>query len=152
MAATNTATDTAAARPTVALPKPKPFVGHFATYGKDPLGFVTRLANEVGGVVPVRMGPIPGLVVSDAAAIEEVLVTRNRDFRKSFATRRIGVVMGNGILVSDGEKWREHRRAIQPAFHSDRIAAWAQAMTQEALATTERWRDGQTIDIHRGDV
>src|SRR3954451_24754531 len=131
-----------------ALPKPRPFVGHFPVYGRDPLGFVTRVSREVGGVVPIRMGPFPGYVITDPAAIEEVLITKNKDFRKSLATRRIGVVTGNGILVSDGETWREHRRAVQPGFHSDRIKAWAEIMTEETAATAATWRDGETRDIH----
>jgi len=140
---------TRAAAETPALPKPKPLVGHFPAYGKDPLGFVTRIANDIGGVVPIRMGPIPGLVISDPAAIEEVLVTKNKDFKKSLATRRVGVVTGNGILVSGGETWREHRRAVQPGFHSDRIRAWADVMTSETLATVNSWPDGATTDVFR---
>src|SRR3954470_5079293 len=130
------------------IPRARPFVGHFPVYGKDPLGFVTRLSREVGGVVPIRMGPFPALVITDPAAIEEVLITRNRDFRKSLATRRIGVVTGNGILVSDGETWREHRRAVQPAFHRERIQGWADVMVAEADATARAWRDGEVRDIH----
>jgi cytochrome P450 len=132
-----------------ALPKPRPFVGHFPVYGRDPLGFVTRLSREVGGVVPIRMGPFPALVITDPAAIEEVLITKNKDFRKSLATRRIGVVTGNGILVSEGETWREHRRAVQPAFHRERIEGWATVMTHEADVIAKRWQDGQTLDMHR---
>src|SRR3954454_23129605 len=131
------------------IARPRPFVGHFPVYGKDPIGFVTRLSREVGGVVPIRMGPFPALVITDPAAIEEVLITRNRDFRKSLATRRIGVVTGNGILVSEGETGREHRRAVQPAFHRERIQAWADVMTQEAAAIAAKWHDGQTLDMHR---
>src|SRR3954454_6146515 len=131
------------------IARPRPFVGHFPVYGKDPIGFVTRLSREVGGVVPVRMGPFPALVITDPAAIEEVLITRNRDFRKSLATRRIGVVTGNGILVSDGETWREHRRAVQPAFHRERIQGWADVMTHEAVAIAARWKTDATLDMHR---
>src|SRR5690349_1032978 len=105
----------AALAPTI--PKPKPFVGHFPEYGKDPLGFVLNAA-KVGGVVPIRMGPVPAVVITDPEAIEQVLVTNNKDFRKSLATRRVNVVTGDGILVSDGDTWRQHRRAVQPAFHS----------------------------------
>jgi hypothetical protein len=71
-----------------------PLVGHFPAYGRDPLGFVIRTASEFGGVVPLRLGPFPALLVTDPAAIEEVLVTKHRDFRKSRATRRVGVVVG----------------------------------------------------------
>jgi len=130
------------------LPKPNPIFGHFPAYGRDPLGFATR-ANDMGGIVPIRFGPVGGLLISDAAAIEEVLVTKNKDFRKSLATRRIGVVTGNGILVSDGDTWREHRRAVQPAFHSERIRAWADVMTQETLATVDSWQPEATLDVHQ---
>lgn len=129
------------------LPKPTRFFGHFPAYGRDPLAFALT-ANDNGGVVPIRFGPVGGLLISDPAAIEEVLVTRNKDFRKSLATRRIGVVTGNGILVSDGETWREHRRAVQPAFHSERTKGWADVMTEEAAATVARWHDREMRDIH----
>jgi cytochrome P450 len=129
------------------IPKPNPIFGHFPAYGRDPLGFALRLSQE-GGVVPIRMGPVPGIVVSDPAAIEEVLVTKNKDFRKSLATRRINVVTGDGILTSDGDTWRQHRRAVQPAFHSDRIRGWGDIMASETAATVETWHDNQTVDIH----
>jgi cytochrome P450 len=144
-----TSAEAKAAANTAALGKPRPFVGHFPEYGRDPLGFMKRVATQVGGVVPIRMGPIPGLMISDPAAIEEVLVTRNKDFRKSLATRRVNIVTGNGILVSSGDTWREHRRNVQPAFHSDRIRAWADVMTQETFATVDGWRDGETRDVFR---
>jgi cytochrome P450 len=134
--------------PAQALPKPKPLVGHFPAYGKDPLGFVLNAA-KVGGVVPIRMGPVAAVVITDPEAIEQVLVTNNKDFRKSLATRRVNVVTGNGILVSDGDTWRQHRRAVQPAFHSERIRAWADTMVSETMATVDAWRDGQTLDIHK---
>jgi cytochrome P450 len=106
------------------------------------------MANDHDGILPVKFGPVSGFIVSEPAAVEEVLVTKNKDFRKSLATRRINVGTGNGILVSDGETWREHRRAVQPGFHSDRIKAWADIMTQETVAAVAPWRDGQTTDIH----
>lgn len=131
-----------------AVPRAWPLLGHFPAYGRDPLGFATRLANDVGGVVPVRFGPFPGLMITDPAAIEEVLVTKNRDFRKSPATRRVSVVTGNGILTSEGEDWREHRRVVQPAFHSERVRAWADVMVNEANSTVAAWHDGEVRDIH----
>jgi cytochrome P450 len=130
------------------IPKPKRFVGHFPEYGKDPLAFMINAA-KVGGVVAIQMGPFPAVLVTDPAAIEQVLVTNNKDFKKSLATRRVRVVTGDGILVSNGDIWRQHRRAVQPAFHSERIRAWADTMVSETKATTDTWRDGATLDIHK---
>src|SRR5690606_32234154 len=54
----------------------------------------------------------------------------------------------NGLLVSDGEFWRRQRRLAQPAFHRERIAAYAEVMVDHAERLSATWREGQQIDIH----
>jgi len=126
-----------------------PLLGHFPAYARDPLGFVTRVSAEYGGVVPFRLGPYAALLLTDPAAIDEVLVAKSRDFRKSRATARVGVVVGNGLLLSEGDAWRAHRRVVQPAFQHDRVAAWGETMVREAEAFVSGWDDGEVRDIHR---
>ena len=130
------------------LPGAWPLVGHFPAYSRDPLGFVTTSVRTHGGVVPIRFGPSPALLITDSAAIEEVLVTRHRDFQKGRAGRRVGVVVGDGILLSEGETWREHRRIVQPAFHHDRVTAWAETMVEETERHLATWADGDIRDVH----
>jgi cytochrome P450 len=125
-----------------------PLLGHFPAYARDPLGFVTRVSAEYGGVVPLRLGPSPAILLTDPGAIEEVLVTKSRDFRKSRAAGRVGVVVGNGLLLSEGETWREHRRVVQPAFHHKRIANWGETMVRDAEAFVSEWDDGEVRDVH----
>ena len=126
-----------------------PLLGHFPAYARDPLGFVTRVSADYGGIVPFRLGPYPALLLTDPQAIEEVLVGKSRDFRKSRAAGRVGVVVGNGLLLSEGEPWREHRRIVQPAFQHDRVAAWGETMVRETDAFVSGWDDGEVRDIHR---
>ena len=126
-----------------------PMFGHFPAYTRDPLGFVSRVATEYGGVVPLRLGPYPALLLTDPGAIDEVLVAKNRDFRKSRAANRIGVVVGDGLLLSEGETWREHRRVVQPAFQHDRVAEWGETMVRETHAFVAGWGDGDVRDVHR---
>jgi cytochrome P450 len=125
-----------------------PLLGHFPAYARDPLGFVTRVSAEYGGVVPFRLGPFPALLLTDPDAINEVLVAKSRDFRKSQAAARVGVVVGNGLLLSEGETWRAHRRVVQPAFHHDHVAAWGETMVREAETFVAGWDDGEVRDIH----
>jgi hypothetical protein len=113
------------------LPGALPLLGHFPAYTRDPLGFVTRVAAEHGGVVPFRLGPYPALLLTDPDAISEVLVAKSRDFRKSRAAGRIGVVVGDGLLLTEGETWRAHRRVVQPAFQHDRVAGWGETIVRE---------------------
>ena len=129
------------------MPGAWPLVGHFPAYARDPLGFAAAAAAS-GSVAGVRFGPLPALLVSDAASIEEVLVSRHRDFVKGRANQRVGVVVGQGILLSEGETWRRHRRIVQPAFQHDRVTAWGALMSDEARIAITGWRDGEVRDIH----
>ena len=54
---------------------------------RDQLGFYAACARDYGDVVPLRLGPNRGLLVYHPDAIEEVLVTRSRDFIKSPGVR-----------------------------------------------------------------
>ena len=130
------------------LPGAWPLVGHFPAYSRDPLGFVTTSTRTHGGVVPIRFGPSPALLITDPAAIEEVLVTRHRDFHKGRAGQRVGVVVGDGILLSEGEIWREHRRIVQPSFHHDRVTAWGEIMIEATERHLATWADGDIRDVH----
>lgn len=113
----------------------------------DPGRFFLACAHK-GGLVKVRMPTADPYVVTDPALIEEVLVTRNRSFKKDRMTRDLRHVVGDGLLVSDGEFWRRQRRLAQPAFHRERIQAYGEAMVAAARRRAQSWREGQVRDIH----
>src|SRR6185437_3653705 len=57
------------------------------------------------------------------------------------------MVIGNGLVRSEGEFHRRQRRMIQPAFQQERMAEYASAIVEAAVGTSERWRPGQTVDM-----
>lgn len=112
------------------------------------LAFYERITREYGDFVPVRLGLRRAIFLNHPSYIEEVLVTQSAKFIKSLALRRSRRLLGNGLLTSEGDFWRRQRRLAQPAFHRQRIAAYADSMvtaTQRLLAT---WRADQTLDSH----
>src|SRR5262245_61362817 len=112
------------------------------------LEFLERNVREFGDVLTYRVGPKRLVLISHPDDIEDVLVTRNRAFKKLFALRMNSLTFGEGLLTSEGDFWRRQRRLAQPAFHRARIQAYAETM----VAYTERllagWRDGETRDVH----
>jgi cytochrome P450 len=55
--------------------------------------------------------------------------------------------LGEGLLTSEGEFHRRQRRLAQPAFHRQRINAYATAMADYAARTRDRWQTGGTLDV-----
>jgi cytochrome P450 len=135
---------------TVALPagpKPRWITGHLSPFRADPLGFLTRCAREYGDFVPLRIGTKKLLLVSDPAAIEEVLITKSRDFIKHFGLQQTKLLLGNGLLNSEGDFWLRQRRLSQPAFHRDRIQQYGRDMIEHTHRMLAGWHDGDRRDL-----
>jgi cytochrome P450 len=116
-------------------------------YGRDPLGFMLAL-RDYGDLVPVRFGPFQALFALGPAEVEDVLVTKNKDYRKSLGTRILIPLLGHGLLTAEGETWFRQRRLAAPAFHRERINGYATAMVDYTQEHIDRWQAGQEIDLH----
>jgi cytochrome P450 len=129
-------------------PRAVPLIGHLPQFRRDRLGFLTRVAREHGDMVELRLGPYRLYLVSHPDLVREVLVTRQQAYRKGPILQRARVVLGDGLLTSEGEHHRRQRRLVNRAFHPSRIAGYAQAMVAEAEHTADRWHAGRPIDVH----
>jgi cytochrome P450 len=118
---------------------------------RDPLEFFTSLAREHGDMVRFRLGDHEHdlFLLNHPDYIRDVLVTQDRNFTKWFAVDRIKEVLGEGLFVSEGEFHRRQRRLSQPAFHGERIAAYAEQMVSLAVQLRERWKEGAVLDVSR---
>ena len=132
---------------TLVGPKPSFLAGNLPEYGRDQLAAMVHWSRDYGDVVPLRFGPRRAFLVRDPALIEELLVRRQREFRKSDSIKRLAPVVGQGLFSSDGEFWLRRRRLAQPAFHRDRIATYGGVMVDHAERTIEGWRHGEVRDI-----
>lgn len=121
--------------------------GNLSDFHRDRLGFMSRCARDYGGVVKLRFGPRRVFLVNHPDAIEEVLVTHSRCFIKHFALRLNPLVLGNGLLSSEGDFWLRQRRLVQPAFQKNRIAGYGAVMVEYAERLTAGWAAGETRDI-----
>lgn len=124
----------------------KPFVGHLIDFRRDPLTFLDALAKR-GDVVRFKMGPQQIYLLNHPDYIRDVLVTNNRNFVKSRGLEMAKKFLGESLLTSEGEFHRRQRRLAQPAFHRQRINAYAAVMTEYAVKTRQRWRADETLDI-----
>jgi cytochrome P450 len=120
---------------------------HLIAFTRDRLGFLQRLAKDYGDIVAVPSGPRYLVLLNHPEYIKDVLVTHSRNFIKGYGLQRAKRLLGNGLLTSEGEFHVRQRRLVRPAFHRERIAAYAQVMTSYAARMIDRWRDGERLDV-----
>jgi len=129
-------------------PQGLPILGVSLELLRDVLGLLRRVAREYGDVarIPVLKGD--RILLNHPDLIEQVLIIQQTKFYKSTvskeATERL---LGQGLLISEGDFWRRQRRLAQPAFHRARINEYAAAMVEIAQAHAREWRSGETRDM-----
>ncbi|HET9082812.1 MAG TPA: cytochrome P450 [Candidatus Limnocylindrales bacterium] len=129
-------------------PKGALVTGTMREYGADPTGSMRRWRDAYGDFVPVRFGPFRAHVAFGPAEIDELLTDRAADVRKSFGTRMLIPLLGNGLLTAEGDEWLRHRRLASGAFHRERIAGYGRTMSRYAEYSVESWRPGERVDLH----
>jgi cytochrome P450 len=123
--------------------------GTLLAFRREPLGFLTALRERHGDVAMFRIGPRRFYLLSHPDHVQDVLVTRHRNFIKSLALQKSKVLLGEGLLTSENEHHLRQRRMMQPAFHRQRIAEYAVAMGEIAGAADAQWRSGEVVDVAR---
>jgi cytochrome P450 len=130
---------------------PGPAISRFASltyrFSRDPLKFLTTLAHTYGDLASYRMGGELIVFVNDPQEIKDILVTNNRNFTKSRGLERTKRLLGNGLLTSEHGFHLRQRRLMQPAFHRERIASYAQTMVAYADRTRRAWSSAGTLDV-----
>jgi cytochrome P450 len=127
----------------------RPFLGVLPHFRRDPAGYLLSVAREYGDLAHMRLGPQHAYVVSRPDWIRDVLVTNQNNFTKSRMLERAKVLLGDGLLTSEGEFHTRQRRLVQPAFHRDRLVRYAADMVSCAKKLCSQWHDGAELDMHR---
>ncbi len=126
---------------------PQRFPGQaLLAFRRDPIAYL-RLAAKHGDVVRLPITRQPLFLVNHPDLIKDIFVTRQKQFKKGRGLERIKKLLGEGLLTSEDPYHLRQRRLIQPAFHRQRINAYAEEMTRYAAQASAKWTDGETRDM-----
>jgi cytochrome P450 len=121
--------------------------GSLFLFRRNPIKFLTEAARDYGDIARIKIGPQEIFLVNNPDDIRDILVTNSKNFVKSRGLEVAKRFLGEGLLTSEADFHRRQRRLIQPVFHKQRVEAYAKVMTDCALRTSGRWRDGESLDI-----
>ncbi len=123
-----------------------PFLGHTPALLRQRFAFTDTLPAH-GEIVKLYLGPAPVYFVASPRLAHEVLVNEGPKFRKGAMFDKFRPFVGNGLVLSNGDFHLRQRRLMQPAFHRDRLAAYAEIMRRAAADLSGSWRAGEVRPI-----
>jgi cytochrome P450 len=132
-------------------PRGVPLLGMLPAVRRSPTTTFLDAARRYGDVVSFKIGPRRGYLITNPVDIRHVLQDNARNYKKSPLYDTLRVLVGNGLLTSEGDFWLRQRRIAQPAFHRQRIAALAAVMADAAREAAAQWTtmasDGRAVDV-----
>jgi cytochrome P450 len=113
----------------------------------NPIVLFEHLAATYGRIAYYKLGWQHIVFINHPDFIREILVNHPQQMIKERTQRRMKILLGEGLITSEGAFHMRQRRIAAPAFHRHRIAAYADVMTERAALRRASWQAGQTIDI-----
>ncbi|NHF58373.1 cytochrome P450 [Flavobacteriaceae bacterium TP-CH-4] len=115
----------------------------------NPLPFHRENFDKHGDTFMVKIGLGNKVVFTrNAETIKYILQKNHKNYHKStLQTKDLGKYIGQGLLTSNGEFWRVHRRMIQPAFHKKKLEGLLAIMYEAITTELEPLERGKEFDI-----
>lgn len=132
--------------PEVSLSK---FIKHSLEILKNPLPFHNKNFTEKGDVFKLNVGFNSKIYFCrDAALAQYVLQKNQRNYVKSkIQTVDLVKYVGEGLLTSEGEKWKKQRKMMQPAFHKKQLQNLISGMQDTIILEFKKIKTNKTIDL-----
>jgi cytochrome P450 len=120
---------------------------------RDLLGTLAELRARHGDVFAIRLPAwIPGVpevivYASEPGAIRETLTDSRRFVKGSPVYAEMAAALGDGLLTSEGERWKGQRRTLQPLFTQKRIADYTDAFLAAIEVVIDAWDGRDRIEL-----
>ncbi len=112
--------------------------------GIDPATLATLqgLQRDYGDIVSIEK-PSGRLAyfINDPSEVRRILVRRHTRYVKGPGFERVKMLLGNGLIVSDGDVWRRSRTMIQPAFKVQNVHRLINVMIQCSERRAAAWAE-----------
>lgn len=109
-----------------------------------------RHISELGDVTRFRLLMGVNYMVSDPELVAHVLLDPDNIFIKNRGFwGRFDDIFGQGLVISEGDIWKKHRKLMAPAFQSKTVQTYFSCMIAEIDQYIGQWSHGQSVNVHQ---
>lgn len=131
--------------------KKHPLFGDVIHLAKDPLNFLSEQREKMGDVYQLSSLFGKVAIVNHPDLVDYILRLNSKNYVKSKGYETLKVLLGEGLLTSEGDFWRSQRRLMQPAFYKEKLSHIVEVMLKQTEDFFNEWQQnypvGAIIDV-----
>lgn len=126
-------------------------LGSARPFGDAPHLFVAELARAKGGLARFRVVHKRFLATANPEIAHHVLVSRRDRWQRGIYNRKLGTILGESLLVTEGAPWKRHHAMIQPLLRRSEMAELVPVAQRATMRMLDRWSqrcaNGESISL-----
>src|SRR5690242_411598 len=128
-------------------------LGNLSQMVANPFQALCDWQRDYGDLVSFRLGTRQFYLFSHPKLVEQALIKQSDVFTKHYHPEKpigLALVLGQGLVTSQGEVWQRQRRLMQPVFQRSNITTLLPQITTAGSNMLDRWRklgDGAGINL-----
>lgn len=126
-----------------------PLLGSLPALIRQQIDFLPAAHAQYGEIYTLNLGLTKAVVLNHPDHAQHVFRDHARNYAKGGKFWEIiREMLGNGLVVSEGDFWLRQRRMLQPQFHRQRLAALTTLMSEAIAEGLQTWpQAGQPLDL-----
>ncbi len=129
------------------VPNSKPLVGHAVDIWRDPLKFFSAAARTAP-LSRIKIGWQDACLVANHELLYQILVTDAKKYDKGIQYERARAMLGNGVLLAEGDFHFRQRRLMQPMFNKPSVNDYIDVMHTYSTAMVESWSGRDVVELY----
>lgn len=109
------------------------------------------LWRQYGDIVYLKLGPLDSFALYHPEFVDHVFVKNQKNYIKGVGYDTFRLLVGQGLVTSDGALWRQQRRLMAPPFTPKAITQFSDMMVEVTQEMLDRWQPfagtGETLDM-----
>lgn len=128
-------------------------LGNLRQMKANPFQALCNWQRDYGDLVSFRLAIRHFYLISHPKLIEQALIKQSDIFVKMYDPKKptgLGLVLGQGLVTSQGELWQRQRRLMQPVFQRSNLASLLPQIATAGNNLLARWRllgDGAEVNL-----
>jgi cytochrome P450 len=117
-----------------------PLIGALPAFLRQPFPFFLAARERYGDIYTLDLGILRWVILNHPRHADYVLRENSQNYRKGGGLwTALRTIMGNGLVVSEGDFWLRQRRMLQPHFHPKQLAGLTGAMVAATAESLQGW-------------